>query len=64
MLEWVERAAVEIGLYMNAKKTDHGSKLDQVHDFQYLEAWIDYTEADIKIRKALAWKACSKLTKI
>ena len=64
---------------MNAKKTKNmvynqeediditardGSKLEQVHDFQYLRAWVENTEADIKIRKALAWKACNKLTKI
>ena len=79
MLERVEKAAVEIGLHMNAKKTKtmaynqekdinitarDGSKLEQVHDFQYLGAWVDNTETDIKIRKAQAWKACNKLTKI
>ncbi len=79
MLEMVERASVEIGLHMNAKKTKtmaynhgkdiniiarYGSKLEQVHDFQYLGAWIDNTEADDKIRKALAWKACNKIAKI
>ncbi len=79
MLERVKRAAVEIGLHMNVKKTKtmaynqekdtkitarDGSKLEQVHDFQYLGARVDNTETDIKIRKALAWKACNKLTKI
>ena len=79
MLEWVKSAAVEIGLHIHAKKTKtmaynqekemnitarDGSKLEQVHDFRYLGAWMDNTEADIKIRKALVWKACNKLTKI
>ena len=79
MLKRVERAAMEIGLHMNTKKTKtmtynqgkdtnitagDGSKLEQVHEFQYLGAWIDNTKADIKIRKALAWKACNKLAKI
>ena len=34
-----------------------GPKMEQVHGFQYFGAWIDNSEADIKIRKALAWKA-------
>ena len=41
-----------------------GSKQEQVHDFQYVGAWIDSTEADNNIRKALAWKVCNNLTKI
>ena len=40
------------------------SKLKQVYGFQYLGAWTDNTEADIKIRRALAWKECNKLIKI
>ncbi len=69
LLERVRKAAVEIGLHMNAKKTKtmaynqgkyinitarDGSKLKQVDDFQYLGAWIDNIDADIQIRKALA----------
>ena len=39
-------------------------RLEQVHDFQYFGAWVNNTEADIEIRKALARKPCNKLTKI
>ena len=38
--------------------------MEQVHNFQYLGAWIDNTKADIKIRKELVYKACNKLTKM
>ena len=71
---------MEIGLHMkNAKQTKtmaynqgkdinitarDGFKLEQVNDFQYLIAWLDNTEADIKTRTAPAWRACNKLTKI
>ena len=33
-------------------------------NFKYLGAWIDETANDVKVRKALAWKSCSKLNKI
>ena len=41
-----------------------GSCLEEVKDFKYLGSWVQSTEQDIKVRKAMAWKACSKLTKI
>ena len=62
-------------LHMNAKKTQFmiynqptqgeihtvdGSCLEEVKDFKYL----GYQSQDIKVRKAMAWKACNKLTKI
>ena len=43
--------------------TVDGSCLE-VKDFKYLGSWVRSTEQDIKIRKAMAWKACNKLTKI
>ena len=45
-------------------KTKDDTTLERLDDFKYLGAWIDNTEKDIKIRKALAWQACNKLTKI
>ena len=33
-------------------------------DFKYLGSWVQSTGQDIKVRKAMAWKACNKLTKI
>ncbi len=44
--------------------TKDGSKLDIVKDFRYLGSQTQSSEADIKSRKASAWKACNKLTKI
>ena len=64
---------------MNAKKTQfmvynqptqveihtvNDSCLEEVKDFKYLGSWAQGTEQDIKVRKAMACKACNKLTKI
>ena len=79
LLRNVENAALRVGLHMNAKKTQFmvynqptrvkihtvdGSCLEEVKDFKYLGSWVQSTEQDIKVRKAMAWKACNKLTKI
>ena len=79
LLRNVENAALCVGLHMNAKKTQFmtynqstcvdiqtvdGNPLEEVKDFKYLGSWVRSTEQDIKVRKAMAWKACNKLTKI
>ena len=76
LLSRVESAAETVGLQMNISKTKvvaynteenitistkSGGQLEQVHDFQYLGAWVDQSEKDLKVRKALAWKACNKM---
>ena len=45
-------------------QTLDGSKLEVVADFKYLGAWIGSSQHDIQVRKALAWKSCSALSKI
>ena len=78
LLRKVENAACCVGLHMNVKKTQFmtfnqpdveirtvdGSSLEEVNDFKYLGSWVQSTEQDIRVRKALAWKACNKLSKI
>jgi hypothetical protein len=79
LLRNVENAALRVGLHMNAKKTQFmvynqptdveiqtvdGSLLQEVKDFKYLGSWVGSTEQDIKVRKAMAWKACNKLSNI
>ena len=52
-------------------KAINGDKLVRQADFKYLGSWIDNTSRDIKVRKALAWKAlhsmknvwCTKMSK-
>ena len=44
--------------------TTDGTQLEVVYDFKYLGSWIDNTEADLRSRKAEAWRACNKLTKV
>ena len=76
LLTRVEDAADTVGLHMNVSKTKVlaynmknaislttkcGSPLDQVQDFQYLGSWVDESEKDFNVRKALAWKACNKM---
>ena len=79
LLNRVEKSVASVGLKMNAKKTKYmaynqkqtfniktadGTSLEEVNDFKYLGAWMSSTEQDIKVRKAAAWKACNKLSKI
>ena len=75
----LERHAAKIGLQINSKKTEYmsfnqssnvpistlnGSKLQKVHNFKYLGAWMASTSQDIHVRKGLAWKSINKLQKI
>ena len=57
---------MQVGLHMNAKKTQDGSNLKEVKDFKfkYLGPWMQSTEADIRTRKAIAWKSCNNLNNI
>ena len=77
LLHLVESAASEIGLYINAKKTEfisynqHGNitsksgvAIKSVDEFNYLGINIHSTEKDIINRKAKAWKALDGLTVI
>ena len=79
LLQSVERCVGKVGLKMNAGKTKYmsynqhervtiktndGSILEEVGNFKYLRAWMHSTERDVKQRKAVAWRASSKLTKI
>lgn len=78
LLQSLESAASQIGLYCNEDKTQFISTSDQllplfslnntnikrVDDFKYLGSWIAETSKDFKIRKALAWDACNKLDRI
>jgi len=72
----VETECNKVGLGLNAIKTEvmtynipeheplrtaSGDILKEVDDFKYLGSWVESTEADIKIRKALAWKALNKM---
>ena len=45
-------------------KTSDGTELEEVNNFKYLGAWMESTEKDIKFRRAAAWRAYNKLTKI
>ena len=44
--------------------TLNGSKLKQIEDFKYLEAWILSSEKDMNTRIGQAWKALNKMEKI
>ena len=76
----VETECNKVELGLNAKKTEvmtynrplnmtplrtvSGDVLMEVVDFKYLGSWVESTEADIKIRKALAWRALNKMGSI
>ena len=75
LLHLVEEAASEIGLYINAGKTEficyneegeiklrNGTNIKPVKEFVYLGSNIQSTERDIEIRKAKAWSALDGLT--
>ena len=77
LLHKIEEAASEIGLYINAKKTEYiiinighntseirdlnGNLLKVVEDFRYLGSYIASTERDIEIRIGKAWGALARI---
>ena len=79
LLLQVETECQKVGLGLNSKKTEvmlynilehsplktiTGDELKEVEDFKYLGSWVASTENDIKIRKALAWRALNKMNNI
>ena len=78
LLQSLELAASQVGLYCNEGKTEfitlsrtsselksmNNSTIKMVEDFQYLGYYIMDSQRDFKIRKALAWDACNKLDSI
>ena len=79
LLSRVETEAAKVGLHVNAKKTElmawnhtepieiktiSGSILKEVDNFKYLGGWMNSSEKDFNIRKALAWSAYNDLRKI
>ena len=38
------------------------TRLRNADDFKYLEVRKDKTKNDVKVRKALVWKSCNKLS--
>ena len=79
LLARVEHESAKMGLKLNDKKTEimtynqetpveitsrSGKKLKVVNNFKYLGSWMESSEKDFEIRKALAWSSCHKLKKI
>ena len=44
--------------------TAGGTVLKEVEDFKYLGSWVNSTEQDLKMRKALAWRALNGMTSV
>lgn len=44
--------------------TEEGTELERKEDFNYLCSWIDSTEKDMKIGKAQAWRALTKMKNV
>ena len=80
LLTRVELECAKVGLRLNAKKTEviaynipqehlpltttEGTALKEVTDFKYLGAWVGSTEKDLKVRKALSWRALNGMTSV
>ena len=79
LLTSVETECKKVGLGINGPKTKalaynienpqplrirDGSTLDYKDDFKYLGSWVDQSDKDIAVRKALAWKALNGMQKI
>ena len=80
LLTRVESECAKVGLRLNAKKTEvitynippehppltttEGIALREVRDFKYLGSWVNSTEQDLKVRKALAWRALNGMTNV
>ena len=79
LLTRVETECKKVGLGLNGPKTKclsyniespqplytrDGTELEYKADFKYLGSWVDDSEKDISVRKALAWKALNGMSKI
>ena len=77
LLHSLEKAAGDVGLYVNAKKTEFmpfqqegtmktlkGENIKQVCSFVYLGSEIANTESDVNIRIGKAWTALNKMKPI
>ena len=79
MLHKIEEAAAEIGLGVNADKTEYISLnqknnscikslkakiIKQVNDFKYLGSYVASTDHDINVRIGQAWAALNNMTSI
>ena len=80
LLGAVEYQCNKVGLNLNAKKmeymtiniqlphlplkTNNLTLLREVDNLRYLEAWVQSSEQDVKIRRALAWKALNGMQNI
>ena len=76
----MESECAKVGLRLNAKKTEvitynipsehppltttGGTALKEVKDFKYLGSWVNSTEQDLKVRKALAWRALNGMASV
>ena len=78
-LKRVKTESLSIGLKANAKKTKcqvytqpepvqivtlDGTILEVINDFRYLGSMTRNTKADLKCRKAAAWRTCDKLNRL
>nr|XP_008303217.1 PREDICTED: uncharacterized protein LOC103374843 [Stegastes partitus] len=79
-LNRVELECAKVGLRLNAKKTEvitynvpperqplttaGGTVLKEVEDLKYLGSWVNTNEQDLKVRKALAWRALNGMTSV
>jgi hypothetical protein len=79
MLSAIENTALKVGLKINLKKTEYllvgawvdpvmvslsSGPLARVDDFKYLGSWLMNSMKDFEVRKALAWKAATRLVKV
>ena len=79
MLHKIEEAAAEIGLGVNADKTEYislnqtnnscikslkGKIIKQVNDFKYLKSYVASTDHDVNVRIGQAWAALNNMTSI
>ena len=79
MLHKIEEAAAEIGLGVNADKTEYISLnqknnsclkslkdkiIKQVNDFKYLGSYVASTDHDVTVRIGQAWAALNNMTSI
>ena len=80
LLSAIEREAAKVGLIINRKKTEFltvgdieipkdslvvsDGPIKQVDDFKYLGTWLMCSRKDFEVRKAVAWKAATRMVKI
>ena len=54
--------AIAVNLPLTVLQTANGMSFEMVDDFKYLGSWVSSTKQDIRVHKAMPWKALNRMS--